>query len=116
MILNVSDNTSHRRDQIDNLVDLLTKAPARQALARAVNFGKKRVKSVGVLAAKLSITPKRVTEIGKPLVNHAFTQERILENGRMTTAYAKLDRHRDVKKALQLANNKKQRDAYHKKL
>jgi hypothetical protein len=115
MILNVSDNTSHRRDQIDNLVDMLTKAPARQALARAVNFGKKRVKSVGVLAAKLSITPKRVTEIGKPLVNHAFTQERILENGRMTTAYAKLDRHRDVKKALELANNKKQRDAYHTK-
>lgn len=115
MILNVSDNTSHRRDQIDNLVDLLTKAPARQALARAVNFGKKRVKSVGALAVKLSITPKRVTEIGKPLVNHAFTQERILENGRMTTAYAKLDRHRDVRKALKLANNKRQRDVYHTK-
>lgn len=115
MVLNVSDNTSHRRDQIANLVELLTNAPTRQVLVRAVNFGKKRVKSVGELAVKLSITPKRVTEIGKPLVNHAFTQERILEHGRMTTAYAKLDRHRDVKEALKLAKDKKKRDAYHTK-
>jgi hypothetical protein len=115
MVMNVSDNASHRRDQIANLVELLANAPTRQALVRAVNFGKKRVKSVGELAAKLSITAKRVTEIGKPLVNHAFTQERILEHGRMTTAYAKFDRHRDVKEALKLANNKKKRDAYHTK-
>src|SRR5882672_964088 len=115
MVMNVSDNASHRRDQIANLVELLTNAPTRQALVRAVNFGKKRVKSVGELAARLSISAKRVTEIGKPLVNHAFTQERILEHGRMTTAYAKLDRHRDVKEALKLANNKKKRDAYQTK-
>jgi len=118
MVLNVSDNASHRRDQIDNLTDLLVNAPTRQALVRAVNFGKKRVKSVGELAAALSsqigkkITPKRITEIGKPLVNLAFTQERIPEDGRRTTAYAKLDRHRDVKEALKLANNKKKREAY----
>jgi|SRR5208337_916204 len=120
MMLNVSDNASHRRDQIANLAELLASAPSRQALVRAVNFGKKRVKSVGELAAKLSsqikgITPKRVTEIGKPLVNLAFTQERILENGRKTTAYAKLDRHRDVKEALKLASNKKKRENYHTK-
>lgn len=120
MVLNVSDTASHRRDQIDNLTDLLVNAPTRQALVRAVNFGKKRVKSVGELAKKLStelkrkITPKRVTEIGKPLVNLAFTQERIVENGRKTTAYAKLDQHR-VKEALKLANNKKKREAYHTK-
>jgi hypothetical protein len=120
MVLNVSDSASHRRDQIDNLADLLENAPTRQALARAVNFGKKRVKSVGELAAKLSsefkktITAKRVTEIGKPLVNLAFTQERIVENGRKTTAYAKLDQHR-VREALKLANNKKKREAYHTK-
>src|SRR6266705_836638 len=103
MVLNVSDNASHRRDQIDNLVDLLVNAPTRQALVRAVNYGKKRVKSVGKLAAILSsqigkkITPKRITEIGKPLVNRAFTQERILEHGRKTTAYAKFEHHHDVK-------------------
>lgn len=121
MVLNVSDNASHRRDQIDNLTDLLVNAPTRQALVKAVNFGKKRVKSVAELAAKLSselgkkITPKRITEIGKPLVNRAFTQERILENGRKTTAYAKLDHHGDVKEALKLANNRKKREAYHTK-
>jgi hypothetical protein len=120
MVLNVSDSASHRRDQIDNLADLLENAPTRQALARAVNFGKKRVKSVGELAAKLSsefkktIKAKRVTEIGKPLVNLAFTQERIVENGRKTTAYAKLDQQR-VREALKLANNKKKREAYYTK-
>jgi len=120
MVLNVSDSASHRRDQIDNLADLFKNAPTRQALAKAVNFGKKRVKSVGELAAKLSsefrktITAKRITEIGKPLVNLAFTQERIVENGRKTTAYAKLDQHR-VREALKLANNKKKREAYHTK-
>jgi hypothetical protein len=121
MVLNVSDNASHRRDQIDNLTDLLVNAPTRQALVKAVNFGKKRVKSVGELAKKLSlvlkkkITPKRVTEIGKPLVNRAFTQERILEHGRKTTAYAKFEHHHDVREALKLANNKKKREAYHTK-
>lgn len=121
MVLNVSDNASHRRDQIDNLTELLVNAPTRQALVKAVNFGKKRAKSVGELAAALSsqtgkkITAKRITEIGKPLVNRAFTQERILENGRTTTAYAKFEHHHDVKEALKLANNKKKRDAYHTK-
>jgi|SRR5579864_610903 len=121
MALNVSDNASHRRDQIANLAELLANAPTRQALVRAVNFGKKRVKSVGELAATLSseigkkITAKRVTEIGKPLVNLAFAQERISENGRKTTAYAKLDRHRDVKEALKLAANNKKRESYHTK-
>src|ERR1700693_1077842 len=120
MVLNVSDSASHRRDQIDTLADLLENAPKRQALAKAVNFGKKRVKSVGELAAKLSsqfkktITAKRVTEIGKPLVNLAFTQERIVENERKTTAYAKLDQER-VREALKLANNKKKREAYYTK-
>ena len=120
MVLNVSDSASHRRDQIDNLADLLENAPTRQSLVRAVNFGKKHVKSVGELAAKLSselgrpITAKRVTEIGKPMVNLAFTQERIVENGRKTTAYAKLDQDR-VRDALKLANNKKKREAYHTK-
>jgi hypothetical protein len=121
MVLNVSDNASHRRDQIDNLTDLLVNAPTRQALVKAVNFGKKRVKSVGELAKKLSlvlkkeITSKRITEIGKPLVNRAFTQERILEQGRKTTAYAKFEHHHDVREALKLANNKKKREAYHPK-
>lgn len=120
MVLNVSDSASHRRDQIDNLADLLENAPTRQALARAVNFGKKRFKSVGELATTLSsefnkkITAKRITEIGKPLVNLAFTQERIVENGRKTTAYAKLDPHR-VREALKYANNRKKRDAFYTK-
>lgn len=120
MVLNVSDSASHRRDQIDTVVDLLEDAPMRQALAKAVNFGKKRVKSVGELAAILSsqfkrtITAKRVTEIGKPMVNLAFTQERIVENGRKTTAYAKLDQDR-VKEALKYANNKTKREAFYTK-
>ncbi len=116
MVLNVSDSSSHRRDQIANLSELLANAPTRQALVRAVYFGKKRLKSVGVLAATLGITPKRVTEIGKPLVNRAFAQERILENQRKTTAYAKLDnRQHDVKEALKLATNREKREAYHTK-
>jgi hypothetical protein len=116
MVLNVSDSSSHRRDQIANLAELLTNAPTRQALVRAVYFGKKRVKSVGKLAATLGVTPKRVTEIGKPLVNRAFAQERIVEDGRKTTAYTKLDnRQLDVKEALKLANNQKKREAYHTK-
>ena len=88
MVLNVSDNASHRRDQIDNLTDLLVNAPTRQALVRAVNFGKKRAKSVGELAATLSsqigkkITPKRITEIGKPLVNRASRKNGSLRTSR----------------------------------
>jgi hypothetical protein len=116
MVLNVSDSSSHRRDQIANLAELLTNFPTRQALVKAVYFGKQRVKSVGELAETLGITPKRVTEIGKPLVNRAFAQERIVEHGRKTTAYAKLDnRQLDVKEALKLANNKKKREEYHTK-
>jgi hypothetical protein len=121
MVMNVSDNASHRRDQIANLAELLKNAPTRQALVKAVYFGKKRVKSVGELAVKLSsqikgITPKRVTEIGKPLVNFAFGQDRIVEDGRKTTAYAKFDnRQRDLKEALRLATNKKKREEYHTK-
>lgn len=121
MVLNVSDSSSHRRDQIANLGELLVNAPSRQALVRAVYFGKKRVKSVKELAATLSAqigetTPKRVTEIGKPLVNRAFLQERIVENGRKTTAYAKFDnRQLDVKEALKQANNKRRREEYHTK-
>lgn len=116
MVLNVSDTSSHRRDQIANLAELLTNAPTRQALVRAVYFGKKGAKSVGELASTLGVTPKRVTEIGKPLVNRAFAQERIVEGGRKTTAYTKLDnRQLDVKEALKLANNKKKREEYHTK-
>jgi hypothetical protein len=116
MVLNVSDSSSHRREQIANLAELLANAPTRQALVRAIYFGKKRLKSVGELAGTLGVTPKRVTEIGKPLVNRAFAQERILENERKTTAYAKLDnRQHDVKEDLKLATNKKKREAYHTK-
>jgi hypothetical protein len=116
MVLNVSDSSSHRRDQIANLAELLTNAPVRQALVRAVYFGKKRAKSVGELAATLGVTPKRITEIGKPLVNRAFSQERIVEGGRKTTAYTKLDnRQHDVREALKLATNKKKREEYHTK-
>jgi hypothetical protein len=121
MVMRVSDNASHRRDQIDNLAELLEDAPTRQALVRAVYFGKKRVKSVRELAVNLTsklnvITPKRITEIGKPLVNSAFGQERIIENGRKTTAYAKFDYvQRDLKEILTLANNKKKRAEYYTK-
>lgn len=121
MVMRVSDNASHRRDQIDNLAELLEDAPTRQALVKAVYFGKKRAKSVKELAVRLSyqfkgITPKRITEIGKPLVNSAFGQERIIEDGRKTTAYAKYDNvQRDLKEILNLANSKKKRAKYHTK-
>jgi hypothetical protein len=121
MVVRVSDNASHRRDQIDNFAELLEDAPTRQALVRAVYFGKTRAKSVGYLAGELShqikgITPKRITEIGKPLVNTAFGQERIIENGRKTTAYTKFDYiQRDLKEILNLANNKRKRAHYHTK-
>ncbi len=121
MVVRVSDTASHRRDQIDNLAELLEDAPTRQALVRAVYFGKKREKSVVVLAQRLThqiknLTPKRVTIIGKPLVNLFFGQERVREDGKMTTAYVKFDSvQRDLREILKLANNKKKRSAYHTK-
>lgn len=121
MVVRVSDTASHRRDQIANLAELLAGAPTRQALVRKVYFGKKRLKSVVVLAGELSrestaITPKRVTEIGKPLVNLFFGQDRVREDGRMVTVYVKFDSvQRDLKGILKLANDKQKRAAYNTK-
>lgn len=121
MVMRVSDTASHRRDQIDNLAEILEDAPTRQALVRAVYFGKKHTKSVVELAGTLAkeirgMTPKRITEIGKPLVNLFFAQDRIREKGKATTAYVKFDSvQRELGTILKLANDKRKRAAYHTK-
>ncbi|MCZ6490622.1 MAG: hypothetical protein O7A06_08835 [Acidobacteria bacterium] len=116
MVLNVSDVVSHRRDQIGNLTELLENSPTKQALVKAVYFGKRRFKSVVALADKMAITPKRVTEIGKPLVGLFFGQQKIRENGKSVTAYVKYDSvQQNLKKILQLSNDKKKRSTYHNK-
>jgi hypothetical protein len=115
-VLNVSDTASHRRDQIANLAELLTDAPTRQALVRAVYFGKKSFKTVVQLGKALDITPKRVTEIGKPLANLFFGQSKVKENGKNGTAYFKIAfvQH-NLKKILSLAGNRRKHSQYHTK-
>jgi hypothetical protein len=116
MVVRVSDTTSHRRDQIANLAELLRNRPTCQSLVQIVYFGKKREKSVPFLARELTISTKRVTEIGKPLVNSFFTKKRDRENGKVVTFYVKDDFVRDnLRKILQLANSRKRLDAYHTK-
>lgn len=121
MVLRVSDPASHRRDQIANLAELLRNRPSRQQLVKAVYFGKKRYKSVPLLATKINIPGKRkkekwVTETAKPLVNAFFGQERLREKGRVVTVYSKYDFPRDnLREIIRLANDKRRFTAYHTK-
>lgn len=114
----VSDTSSHRKDQIANFAEILRNAPSRQRIFEAVYRGKKQSKSVQWISR---VTPpfdcKRVTEIAKRLVH-----ERLIEQGReridgsLQTVYRKIEFVASNKaKILQLARNKKKLDSYHTK-
>jgi hypothetical protein len=114
----VSDTSSHRRDQIANFAEILKNAPAKQKVFKAVYRGKKRSKTIGEVAKATGYSAKRVAEIAGPLARgeKLFEQDRARHDGRMTTVYKKLpfvvaNRPR----ILSLARNPHQLDRYHTK-
>jgi len=115
---NVSDTSSHRRDQIANFAEILKNAPAKQKVFNAVYRGKKRSKTIGEIAKATGYSAKRVAEIAGPLAHgeKLFEQDRARHDGRRTTVYKKLpfivaNRTR----ILSLAKNPDQLDRYHTK-
>lgn len=118
MAQQVSDSSSHRRDQISNFAEVLRKAPARQKVFRAVYHGKKRFKTATAIADATGITTKkRVTEIAKPLAREGlFVQERIRIDNKVHTAYRKIDFvETNKRKILQLARSSTKLAKYHTK-
>ncbi|MBB5063901.1 hypothetical protein [Granulicella mallensis] len=86
----VSDSASHRRDQIANFVELLSKSARYLNIARVVYRGKKAIKTVGEIAEALKKSEKDILTIARPMASqHIFTQSRVRINGKMTTAYSK---------------------------
>lgn len=117
-MIQTSDTSSHRRDQIANFAEILKNAPTKQRVFEAVYRGKKRTKTVQEIADATGFSSKRVTEIAKPLARgeKLFEQGRERVNGKSVTVYKKLDFVETNKhKILKLARNKKQLASYHTK-
>jgi hypothetical protein len=114
---NVSDTSSHRRDQIANFAEILENSKAKQKVFEAVYRGKKRSKAIGEIADATGYSAKRVAEIAGPLAREKlFEQGRGKHEGRKTTVYSKIDfvttNRREI---LRLARNPKTLDRYHTK-
>jgi len=113
--MEVSDSSSHRRDQIANFAEVLRNAPAKQKVFEAVYYGKKKVKTVKEISITTGYKSKRVTEIAKPLARgeKLFEQGRMKTKQGMVTIYKKIDFVvTNKKKILTLARNSKRFDKY----
>jgi hypothetical protein len=116
--MNVSDSTSHRRDQIANFAEILRNAPARQKVFEAVYRGKKRVKTIGEVAKATRFDTKRVATIARPLAHgeKLFEQVRHRADGKTQTGYRKIDfLVRNKAKILSLARSTARFNKYHTK-
>ena len=117
-VIQTSDTSSHRRDQIANFAEILSNAPAKQRIFEAVYRGKKGTKTVKEIAKVTGFSAKRVTEIAKPLARgeKLFEQGRERINGEVATVYKKLHFvETNKRKILQLARSKKRLKFYHTK-
>jgi hypothetical protein len=117
-MINVSDSSSHRRDQIANFAEILRNAEAKQKVFKAVYRGKQRSKTIGEIAKATGYTPKRVAEIAGPLARgeKLFEQDRARHDGRSTTVYRKLPFVvANRSKILSLAADRKRLERYHTK-
>src|SRR5687767_5154815 len=85
--LSVSDFASNAPEQIEHFARLLINSPLKTRLFEEIYRGKRNVKTVKELSAKLGVSEKHVLTIGKPLaVRHLF--DAIKLNKRV--AYAKI--------------------------
>ncbi|GIK81271.1 MAG: hypothetical protein BroJett024_23760 [Alphaproteobacteria bacterium] len=91
-MVDVSDTSSNRRDQIANFAEILLNSPARQRVFKAVYRGKKGTKTIGEIATATGYSPKRVAEIAHPLARgeKLFEQDRERYDGKITTVYKKI--------------------------
>lgn len=114
MSLQVSDTSSHRRDQIANFAEILKNAPARQKVFEAIYFGKTRTKSVKDIAHTTGYSTKRVTMIAKRMAREGmFEQARERIDGAVHTVYRKIGFVVSNKsKILSLARNNKELTKY----
>jgi hypothetical protein len=117
-IVETTDTSSNRRDQIANFAELLKNAPARLKVFGAIYYGKKQFKSVDEVAKKTGYSNKRVTEIAKPLAKgeKLFLQKREMVNGKKVTVYERI--HFVVtnkSKILKLAKNPQKLKGYETK-
>jgi hypothetical protein len=86
----VSDSASHRRDQIANFVELLSRSRRWLDIARVVYRGKKATKTVGDVAKALGKSEKDILTLARPMASqHIFVQCRVSVGGKLTTAYSK---------------------------
>ena len=117
-MINVSDTSSNRRDQIANFAEILLNAPARQNGFNAIYRGKKATKTIGEIAKATSYSTKRVATIAGPLAHgeKLFEQGRERHEGRMTTVYKKIPFvARNRTEILLKAKSRRALDRYHTK-
>ncbi|MGE0565291.1 MAG: hypothetical protein AB7O50_12320, partial [Pseudolabrys sp.] len=116
---NVSDSSSHRRDQIANFAEILRNAEARQLVFEAIYRGKQAVKTIREVAATTGYDTKRIATIAHPLAGEKlFDQSRVFDKvvGKATTAYKKIPFvTRNKEKILRLARNKGALENFHTK-
>lgn len=114
MTTQVSDTSSHRKDQIANFAEILSNAPSRQRIFDAIYFGKKKTKSAQDVANVTKFSRVRVTMIAKPMVRERmFEQDRERIDGTIQTVYRKIDFvESNKRKILSLARSKKKLSSY----
>jgi hypothetical protein len=118
-MVDTSDTSSHRRDQIANFAEILRNAKAKLTVFKAVYRGKKSSKTIGEIAKATGYATKRVAEIAGPLARgeKLFEQARGAgHDGRKTTVYKKMpfvvaNRSR----ILSLAKDRRKLESYHTK-
>jgi hypothetical protein len=118
-MVDTSDTSSHRRDQIANFAEILRNAKAKLTVFKSVYRGKQRSKTIAEIAKATGYSPKRVAEIAGPLARgeKLFEQARGEgHDGRKTTVYKKIpfvvaNRSR----ILSLAKDRRKLDSYHTK-
>ena len=116
-MIDVSDTSSNRRDQIANFAEVLRNAKARRGVFEAVYFGPKPFKTIQEIAKFTNYNQKRVAEIACPLAREKlFEQFRVKVGGRRVTAYRKIRFVAANKvKILKLAQSYKKLGQYHTK-
>jgi hypothetical protein len=75
MLTNVTDARSNPNDQIAHAARVVGRSATKRLVFDAISSGKRRVKSVGEIAAMTGLSRKQVLDAARPLVNnHLFVQ------------------------------------------
>lgn len=110
MAIRVSDSASNRNEQIENAATAIGRSEHRRLVFCAIHHGKRRFKTVAVIAEMTGLTPKQVLNAGRQL-HRKQVVDQTREDGQ--TAYWKddfLQAHKS--KVLSLADDKKRLEKY----